>query len=272
MKIYTRLAVTAVISSLLFACEKNEDAIASVDNKQISQVTFDAFLALKNIDKKNTKQVEAYLSQYLDREAMAMAIEKSNFLSAEKVEAEINEFKKEMLISRYFEQFLKEKVSNTAIRNYYAANAEKFESKKAHVAHILIRTNKNMSEVERKAKYTKAHEAYSKLKSGEDFSKIVDEFSEDTISAKKSGELGWINEGAIDPVFSKTVFNQLSVDEISAPFQSSFGFHIVKLLAAPAVIKKPLNKVKGDIRFQLRKKVKDEEIKRLMSSVKVTQS
>ena len=271
MKVYTQLAVMAVFSSLLLACDKNQNIIANIDDKKISQSSFDAFLALKNVNKKDTKQVEAYLSQYLEREAMAAAVEKSNFLSAEKVDAELNEFKKEMLISRYFEQYLKEQVSDTAIRNYYAANSEKFESKRARVAHILIRTNKNMTELERKAKFTRAHEAYSKLKSGEDFSIVVDEFSEDTISAKKDGELGWINEGAIDPIFSKTAFSQLKVGEISEPFQSAFGFHIVKLLASPAIIKKPLEKVKGDIRFQLRKKVKNEEIERLMNSVKVTQ-
>jgi peptidyl-prolyl cis-trans isomerase C len=271
MKIYSRLILVTAISGLLFSCGKNENIIASVDNNNISQTTFDAYLDLKRVDKSNAKQAQGHLTQYLNREAMAMAIEKANFLSEDKVDAELNEFKKEMLISRYFEQFLKEQVSESAIRNYYAANAEKFESKKAQVAHILIRTNKNMSEIERKAKHTRAHEAYSKLKTGEDFAKIVSEYSEDTISAKKSGELGWINEGAIDPIFSKTVFSQLKTDEISAPFQTSFGFHIVKLLAEPAVVKKPLERVKGDIRFRLRKKVKDEEMMRLMNSVKVTQ-
>lgn len=269
MKMYSRLILVAAMSSLLMACENNKDVIANVGDKKISQTTFNAYLDLKRVDKSNETQTQGHLTQYLDREAMASAIEKSNFLSADQVATELNEFKKEMLISRYFEQFLKEKVSDSAIRNFYAANAEKYESKKAQVAHILIRTNKNMSEIERKAKHTRAHEAYSKLKADGDFSKIVSEYSEDSISAKKSGDLGWVNEGAIDPIFSKIVFNQLKKGDISKPFQSSFGFHIVKLIAEPSIVKKPLERVKGDIRFQLRKKVKDEEMKRLMGSIKV---
>jgi len=270
-KRYTQLVIATAISGLLFACSKNEDTVASVDNKNISKSTFNSYLAFKHIDKNSPQQVKAYLTQYVNREGMASAIEKSNFLDEKTIAIELNEFKKEMLISRYFDKFLKEKVSDNAIRNYYATNIDKFSSKKANVAHILIRTNKNMSETERKAKYTLAHEVYSKLKAGEDFSTIVTQYSEDTISAKKAGELGWINEGAIDPVFSKMVFTTLKKDEISTPFQTSFGFHIVKLLAEPSVVKKPLEKVKGDIRFQLRKKAKEEEIKRLMTTVHIKQ-
>lgn len=267
MNKHTKLVITTAMSALLFACSQNENVIARVDNNDIAKSTFDAYLDFKRVDKSNSKQAQRHLTQYLDREVMATAIEKSHFLSEEKLATELNEFKKEMLISRYFEQFLKEKVTDSAIRNYYVANESKFSAKKAQVAHILIRTNKNMSEIERKAKYTRAHEAYSKLKSGDTFAQVVALYSEDTISAKKAGELGWINQGAIDPAFSNTVFNSLKEGQISAPFQSNFGFHIVKLLAEPAVVKKPLASVKGDIRFQLRKKVKDEEMKRLLSTV-----
>ena len=126
-----------------------------------------------------------------------------------------------------------------------------------------------MSEEERKVKYTRAHEAYSKLKSGASFESVVAEFSEDTVSAKKQGNIGWITEGAIDPVFSKKVFTEMKKDEISEPFQTSFGFHVVKLIEAPAVVTQPFEKVSGDIRHQLRKAAKDAELERLMTSVSI---
>ncbi|MCW8999345.1 MAG: peptidyl-prolyl cis-trans isomerase, partial [Kangiellaceae bacterium] len=176
------------------------------------------------------------------------------------------EFKKEMLISRYFEKHLKDKVSDEAIRGFYASNSEKYESKKVKVAHILIRTQKNMSETETQAKYSRASEAYSKLKTGVDFATIAKEYSEDSVSVKKGGEIGWINEGAVDPVFSEMAFKKLKKDEISEPFKTSFGYHIVKLLEEPSVVKKPLESVKGDIRYQLRKKVRQVEIDRLMAT------
>ncbi len=43
-----------------------------------------------------------------------------------------------MLISRYFEKFLDDQVTEEAIVNYYNTRASEYEKKKAHVAHVLI--------------------------------------------------------------------------------------------------------------------------------------
>ncbi|MCJ8272556.1 MAG: peptidylprolyl isomerase, partial [Psychrosphaera sp.] len=72
-----------------------------------------------------------------------------------------------------------------------------------------------------------------------------------------------------DPVFSAKVFNELKKDQLSEPFQSSFGFHIVKIIEGPMVVKKPLDKVKGDIRHQLRKAAKATELARLTSAITI---
>jgi len=269
MKKCLKPLLAVVVPMLLVSCAENNDVIASVADKDISKSSFNAYLQFKRVDQNNSDRVSAHLGQYLNREALAQAIETSNVIDQAQVNTELNEFKKEMLIARYFEKFMLEQVSDTAIRNYYAANIEQFESKRAQASHILIRTNKNTTEAERKVKYTRAHQAYSQLKAGADFSAVVAEFSEDTISAKKDGSLGWLNQGAIDPVFSKTIFSELKAGEISPPIQTSFGFHIVKLISAPAIIKKPLAKVKGDIRHQLRKQIKDAEMARLLSSVDI---
>lgn len=263
----TGLAVGSVVG--LNGCGESEPVLAKVGNKSITQAQFDAFLQFKRVDTNNAKLVESQLNHYLDREALAAAIEQTNVLDSAKVEAELAEFKKEMLISRYFETFLQDKITDSAIRNYYAANADKYQSKKAKVAHILIRTHANIDETERKAKYTLAHQAYSQVMADGDFSKAAAEFSQDSISANKGGEIGWLSEGAIDPVFSAKVFNELKRDQISEPFQSNFGFHIVKVLEGPTVLKKPLESVVGDIRHQLRKEAKQAELERLSGLVAV---
>ncbi len=270
MKKLKQLAIATTVSGLLISCGNNEDVIARVGDKDISKQTFDTYLDFKRIDKNNEKTLKSHLDHYLQREALTEAIAKSQRLDEKKLAVEISEIRKEMVISRYFERYLKEQVSENAIKNYYASNIKKFETRKVRVAHILIRTNKNMSEEDRKIKYTRAHEAYSKLKTGVGFAQVATEFSEDSISVKKGGEIGWLNEGAIDPVFSKKIFSELKKDQLSEPFQTSFGFHIVKLLEEPSVVKKPLERVKGDIRNQLRKKVKEVEMERLLNSIAIT--
>ena len=125
-----------------------------------------------------------------------------------------------------------------------------------------------MSEPERKAKLTTAQEAYSKIRAGKDFAQIAKDYSEDKVSAKKGGDLGWLKEGSIDPRFSKTLF-ELEPGSVSEPFETPFGFHIVKLIEGPKVVKRSFETVAGDIRYQLRAKAKNAEIERLMGKVKV---
>ncbi len=245
-----------------------DNSIATVNGKKISSEQFDAFLEFKRVPPSDEIRKARLLEQYLEREALAAVIEKQNLLDNSLIEAELNEFKKEMLISRYFEKYLEDKITENAVSNYYNTKASEYEQRKAHVAHILIRLNKKMSEEERKVKLTTAQEAYSKIRTGGDFGEIAAAYSEDKISAKKGGDLGWVKQGTIDKRFSHTVFN-LEEGAFSEPFETPFGFHIVKLLESPQIIKQPLKAVAGDIRYQLRNQAKKAEIERLLAEIKV---
>jgi peptidyl-prolyl cis-trans isomerase C len=255
---------------LLIACGEKDSApiLAKVDDKTITRPEFEAYLKFKRVAAEDQTRREKLLDQYLERAALAAAIEDEKILDRELIEAELNEFRKEMLISRYFEAFLKDKVTPEAIRNYYNTHAEDYEERKALAAHILVRTNPKMSEVERKAKLTTAQEAYSLLRSGRNFADVAAEYSEDKISAQKGGQLGWIKEGAIDPRFSEVLFG-LKSGGFSEPFETPFGFHIVKLVEGPQMVKKPFENVAGDIRYMLRNKAKKTELERLLGQVRI---
>jgi len=173
-----------------------------------------------------------------------------------------------MLIGRYFEEFLKERVTDEAVRNYYATNPDQFQAKKIHVAHILVRTNPGLSETERQALLTKASAIYTKANSQEDFTALAKEYSEDQLSAQHGGDLGWLQEGAIDPAFSTRIFG-MKAGELSEPIVTPFGFHIVKVLEGPQVIKQPFESVAGDIRYRLRQEAKAAELERLKAAAKI---
>lgn len=259
----------SVFSSLLLlsACSQN-DGIASIDGHTITQDMFSAYLEEKRIPNSNPKRVESALDMYLEREALTRAIEDSEKLDIKAIEAELNELKKQMTISRYFESYLKNAVNDEAIRNFYSENAENYEVTRAQVAHILLRTRKTMDESELGAVRTKAQELYSKVTSDGDFSELAKEYSEDKISSSKGGDLGWLNEGAVSPEFSKVAFT-LKEGEVSQVIQTPFGFHIVKSLAAPQTIQKSFETVKGDIRYQLKSEAKKAELERLLSTVEI---
>lgn len=69
---------------------------------------------------------------------------------------------------------------------------------------------------------------YEKLRQGEDFATLASTYSKDPGSASKGGDLGWVSEGDMVPSF-EAMMKKTSVNDYSVPFQSQFGWHIVKV-------------------------------------------
>jgi len=102
--------------------------------------------------------------------------------------------------------------------------------------HILIKfpaEEKDQAKKEEIAK-KKADEVYQKIKAGEDFAKLADEYSEDPSNMdpqtgkKKGGELGWFSRGRMVQEFEKKAF-ELKVGEVSEPVKTFYGYHIIKV-------------------------------------------
>lgn len=267
MKIINNLALGVVVITLLTACS-DDGLVATVNGNDVKRETVDAYLKFKRIPAEKSDVTEQAIRAYLEKTALADAILQQNVLDSESIAVEIDEFRKQMLVSRYFEKFLADKVDQQAVRNYYAVNQDKYQSKKAHVAHILFRTNPKMSDEERQALLTRAHEAYSRATSGEEFATLVAEYSDDKLSAKNDGDLGWVQDGAIDPAFTKKAF-ELAKGEISEPIVTSFGFHVIKVLDEAQVITQPFEAVSGNIRYELRQQAKQAEMERLQGLIKI---
>lgn len=255
----------------LMACSAVDDGdvIATVNGSDVTAKEFDAYLAFKRIKVRDDNHRKMLLDQYLEREALSRVIEKKQDEKSRLLtDAELADFRRQMIVNRYFERYLNDAVTEQKVQNYYAANNERYSDTKVHVAHILFRLKKGMSEAERKAKLTTAMEAYSKLNTGEPFAKVADDYSEDRISAKKGGDLGWLKEGAIEAGFSAKVFG-MKQGEISEPFETSFGYHVVTVLDEPKTVTRSFESVKGDIRYQLRQEVKQAEIDSLGSAIEI---
>jgi peptidyl-prolyl cis-trans isomerase SurA len=63
----------------------------------------------------------------------------------------------------------------------------------------------------------------------EDFAAIASVTSQDTGSAADGGDLGWAGPGTFVPEFEKQL-DALQENEITEPFKTKFGWHIVQLL------------------------------------------
>jgi peptidyl-prolyl cis-trans isomerase SurA len=95
-----------------------------------------------------------------------------------------------------------------------------------HARHILLRPNELHDDATVRQRLMEIRERILK---GEDFAGLAATMSEDPGSAADGGDLGWANPGTFTPEFEE-VLQQLEVNEISEPFRTEFGWHIVQLL------------------------------------------
>ena len=101
---------------------------------------------------------------------------------------------------------------------------------RVQVAHILLRIPADATAADSAAVEAKALEAYNKIMAGEDFNRIAEQYSDDKSTASKGGILPWFGANKMIPEFIKEISGMKNINDISKPFSSSFGWHIVKLL------------------------------------------
>lgn len=96
----------------------------------------------------------------------------------------------------------------------------------SHVRHILLKPSAILTNEEAKAKLFKLR---SDILAGADFAKVAKENSEDIGSMLGGGDLGWSSPGMFVPEFEATI-EQAKVGEISPPFKTQFGWHILQVI------------------------------------------
>ena len=98
--------------------------------------------------------------------------------------------------------------------------------KQSQVRHILVRPNELVSDKEAETRLTQLK---LRIEGGEDFAPLARSHSDDASSAANGGSLGWVNPGDLVPRFEEAM-NSLQPGQISEPFQTQFGWHIVQLI------------------------------------------
>ena len=95
-----------------------------------------------------------------------------------------------------------------------------------HVRHILMKTTELADDATVKQKLNALRERIAK---GEDFAGLAQVASEDPGSAVDGGDLGWAGPGTFVPEF-EAVVTTLKDNEVSEPFKTQYGWHIVQML------------------------------------------
>ena len=188
----------------------------SVDQKKI-----DAFL--KNISKKNNTTVEG-LQKIIENDGLKFG----RFIDNIRYELLLKEIKSKEISSQInisaFEvdsQLRKNSILNPDIFN---------------LSHILIQNSNDASVSELEANYEKSMEVYKILLSNKNFEDVAKKYSNDS-TAKSGGNIGWKKEQDLPGLFNAQIA-KIDVGEITKPFKSPNGFHILKINEKKGIKKK----------------------------------
>ena len=121
-----------------------------------------------------------------------------------------------LLAAAVVDDILKDAVTDEALQKAYDeafANAE--PTREWNASHILVETEEEAAAL------------ITRLNAGEEFAALAQEASSDS-SAASGGQLGWFESGMMVPDFEAAVI-ALEVGAVSAPVQTQFGWHVVKL-------------------------------------------
>lgn len=129
--------------------------------------------------------------------------------------------------------------------------------RQTHARHILIRTNEVTSDQEARRRLNQLRE---RVINGDDFDTLARANSDDKASAIKGGDLGWSTPGNLVPLFEEQM-DQLGDGEVSQPFKTQFGWHIVQVLG-----RRDYDVTDETRRDQARKAVRDEKAEEALSA------
>lgn len=103
---------------------------------------------------------------------------------------------------------------------------ERHIMRQTRVRHILLKADALNSDEDN---LDRIRQLEIRLRGGDDFASLARANSQDTLSAAKGGDLGWIGPGETVPEFEEAV-NGLAPGEISKPVKSRFGWHLLQVL------------------------------------------
>ncbi len=113
----------------------------------------------------------------------------------------------------------------------YEKNKHRYTNleKQVRARHILVKAGSYASE-EQKAQAKKEAEALQKRAAeGEDFAALARQHSDDQITAKNGGDIGFLKKGVMPESFDEVLFN-LEPGQVSEVVETPYGFHVIKVV------------------------------------------
>lgn len=127
------------------------------------------------------------------------------------------------------------KLTDEQLQTYYKDHPEKIQlPEKRNARHILVMSPKGADQATAEAAKAKIESLLAQIKQGADFAELAKANSEDPGSADRGGELGFFQRGDMVPEFEAAAFALTKAGDLSEVVKTSYGYHLLQLVAVEA--------------------------------------
>lgn len=185
---------------------------------------------------------QSYEGEWPMRITLALDNETRSLIAAEVVEGILADALKPGLVEKFYQERYE--------------NAE--QSLEYNAAHILVETEEEALQIK------------TDLDEGADFAQTARDKSTGP-SGPRGGDLGWFGPGVMVPSFEAAVL-ELEEGQISAPVETQFGWHVIKLMDRRNKEAPQLAEVRQELEQAIRQQAVEDQIKELLDAAKVDRS
>ena len=226
MKLKSLLAAMLIAASSVSA-QTADPVVMTIGGKPVLRSEFEYSYNKNNsetvVDKKD---VADYVPLFVNYKLKVLAAEAAGIDTT-------SAFRKEFMMYRDQQirpSFIDDNDVENEARRIYRETQERIDANGGlvHPRHILVMLKQDATKAQQDAAKTRADSIYKALKGGADFADMARRMSDDKGSAVRGGDLSWIQKGQTVKEFEEKAF-ALKPGEMSEPFLSPFGYHIVKV-------------------------------------------
>jgi peptidyl-prolyl cis-trans isomerase C len=195
------------------------------------------------------------LDQLVQQEALRSGVDELT----KRAELTLENERRALQVSAMIRDVIDEAVTEEAIEAAYNARyVDADPEDEYNAAHILVETEEE------------AQAIVGELEGGADFAEVAREKSTGP-SGPNGGDLGWFSTGTMVPEF-ETAVTSMEAGEISAPVQTQFGWHIIKLNEVRQKDAPPLEEVREELVQQIQQQAVEEVLASATDGADVTMS
>lgn len=237
------LLVALLVAATTASAQTADPTIMTINGKAVPRSEFEYSYNKNNsetvVDKKS---VDGYIDLFVNYKLKVMAAEEAGIDTTKAFRDEFRMYRDQQIRP----SFINDNDVEREARTIYEDTRKRIDGNGGLVRprHILVSLKQNATKAQSDSALVRADSIYNALIKGADFAELAQRCSDDKGSARRGGDLSWVQRGYMVKEFEDAIF-AMKPGEISKPILSTFGYHIIKVEAKQNFF--PYDTVRADI-------------------------